>query len=912
MMKRFLVWVLMLLFSVGVVAAQGEPALDMENYTLDNGLEVILVRDDSAPTVAVSVLYRVGSADDPEGKSGFAHLFEHVMFQGSAHVEQGQFDQLLELRGGRINAFISNDFTFYYETLPSNQMPLALWLEADRMASLAVTQAALESERSIVFNEYYERVGNSPYGYAIQELFTLPYDYAPYERPVIGDLNDLNSATIETVRDFHETFYVPNNATLAVVGDIDFDVARGYIDDYFGAIPPGENIPERPTFDLAALESDAETRVQMTDTLASQPALMIGYQTPPADHPDYPAIELLSRILAQGNSSRLNVNVVDQGEALVATAFSSANQGPSLFGVYMLPNFGGDLADLEAAYTRELNDIVENGVGADELERAINQIRSSRVLELETALSLALTVQEANYYYGDPLAFYDTLDAFETVTSADVQRVAVEYLAPERAHVIEVVSGEAEAAEELPDPIFSDDPSEVVAYDFVIAQDTPPEPLEQSTFTMPDITVETLDNGLEVIVVVQPLVPIISLSMYMVGGEAASPPDKAGIASTTGYLLTRGTESMSAQALAATIESGGGSISGGASNDALNVGVFGLREQTDLAFELLGDMVLTPAFSEDEVALVVEQNVSGLENDLDNADFVASRTFTRTLYSGHPYGNVETLAGTQSLTRDDVAAFYASQAHPENAFLIVSGDITAARALEMAETTFGSWEGVGDFTPTVFPEVEESDGLQIILVDRPDSSQAEIRIGALTPQGLDGQYAARVMTTILGQGFSSRLFEVVREEYGYAYSIFSTVNFPADQGRFLVSLGSANDTAVDAIRQTLSEIERIREEAVASDELEIARQGMAGRFALQLESYSDYVGALAAYKLRGQEFDTLAQYPSFVSDVSAEDVQAAAETYIAYDNLLVVVVGSADALLEDLETLGDVTVVEVE
>lgn len=266
----------------------------------------------------------------------------------------------------------------------------------------------------------------------------------------------------------------------------------------------------------------------------------------------------------------------------------------------------------------------------------------------------------------------------------------------------------------------------------------------------------------------------------------------------------------------------------------------------------------------------------------------------------------------ESITRDDVVAFYESQAHPQNAFLMITGDITVEQALEMAEVTFGGWEGTGEFTPMTYPEVTQPNGLQIILVDRPDSSQAEIRIGALTPPGLGGQYEARVMTTILGQGFSSRLFEVVREENGYAYSIFSTLNFPADRGRFLVSLGSANDTAVDAIRQTLNEIERIRLEPVEVDELEIARQGMAGRFALQLESYSDYVSALAAYKLRSQAFETLAQYPSLVSGVTADDVQVAAQSYIDYDNLLIVVVGSADALLADLETLGEVTVIPVE
>jgi zinc protease len=811
-MRRILL-LLVLMLGIGV-AAQDEDVLDLETYALENGLEVILVRDDSAPTVAVSLLYRVGSADDPEGKNGFAHLFEHVMFQGSANVEPGQFDQLLELRGAQINAFVSNDFTVYYETLPSNQLPLALWLEADRMASLAVTQAALESERSIVFNEYYERVGNAPYGQAIQTLFTIPFDYPPYEQPVIGNLEDLNRATLDTVQEFHDTYYVPNNATLAVVGDIDFDVARAYIGDYFGSIPAGENVPERPMFDLALLEPEAEERLQLTDPLASLPALMIGYQTPPANHPDYPAIELLSRILAVGNSSRLSVNVVDQGEALAAQAFSSANQGPSLFGAFMLPNFGGTLEDLEAIYNRELTNIVDNGVTQEELDRAVNQIRSSRVLELETVLSLALTVQEANYYYGDPLAFYDTLEAVEAVTPEDVQRVAAEYLAPERAHVLEVTPGAAAEAEELPDPLFTDDPSATIAYDFVQEQTTPPEPLEQATFTLPEITTSTLGNGLEVIVVEQPLVPIISANLYMVGGEAAAPPDKAGIAGMTGYLLTRGTATRSAQELSAIIEADGGSLTGGASSDALNAGVFGLVEQTELAFELLGDVVLNPAFSEDEVALALEQSLSGLENSLDNADFVAGRTFTRTLYAGHPYGNVETLESIEGMTRDDIVAFYESQAHPENAYLIVTGDITTERALELADATFGAWEGVGEFTPLAFPEIDGPDGLQIVLVDRPDSTQAEIRIGAFTPPGLDGQYPARVMTNILGQGFSSRLFEVVREELGYAYSIFSTVNFPADQGRFLVSLGSANETAIDAVQQTLNEVKRIREAEV--------------------------------------------------------------------------------------------------
>ena len=429
--------VLSLRLGADAAVAQDTGLLNVTDDVLDNGLRVILVEDHSAPTVAIDVWYRVGGADDPPGRSGFAHLFEHMMFQGSANVPRGAHNDLVSEAGGNANATTAVDRTNYFQALPAHQLPLGLWLEADRMRSLVVDEANFTREREVVKEEYRQRIQNQPYGEAQLRLQTLPYDYPPYQRPVIGSIADLDAATADEVRAFHAAYYKPNNAVLVVAGDVDVAATRELVRRYFGDIPRRDPAPARPPYLPVARQQ--EERVTLQDSLARVPATLIGYVVPPRDQPDFYAADLLAFVLGGGESSRLARALLDSGLATSASTWVAGNLGPSLFGVVLVPNPGVEPERLEQVYADELERVRTAGVDPDELTKAVNRVRTQRIRGLQSALGLAESVQAATFYLGDPRGVLADLERYRAVTSADLQRVTVRYLAPEARRVIQVV-----------------------------------------------------------------------------------------------------------------------------------------------------------------------------------------------------------------------------------------------------------------------------------------------------------------------------------------------------------------------------------------------------------------------------------------------------------------------------------------
>ena len=907
-MKRLVILMLCLL-AIGGASLAADQELDLQQYVLDNGLEVILARDTTAPTVAVDIWFRVGSANDPADKSGFAHLFEHLMFEGSPHVPSGEMDQLLERVGGSSNAFASSDITGYYDTVPSHQLPLALWIEADRMGGLAVTQESLDNQRAIVIEELQLRYDNSPYGPAVRALLTVPYSYEPYKRHTAGSIEDVNRANLEDVIDFHRAYYVPNNATLVVAGDIDFAATRALIDELFAPIPRGDDPPALP--DYLPVDQEEAEYITIEDPLINLPALLVAYEIPPLVSDDYPALDLLSRVLSVGDSSRLAKRLVDTGLALQADAWIIDNRGPGIFAFILIANVGVDLAELEAASYEELQKIIDEGVPQEELDKVIAGIRSSSILGLETALGLAQSVQNANYYFGDPRAVFTGIDRYKAVVSEDIQRVAIEYLEESDRHVFNVVETDAEPAPKVL-PYAAEDIVELEPeYRYVIEQSEAPPPLDSNAFSFPTITENVLDNGLEVVVIEQPNMPIISLDVYFAGGSTAAPQDLPGLAGITGDLITRGTITRSAQDIAGAIEQVGGAVGSGAGSDSMSLGVFALIEDADLAFELLADMTLNANFPENEVERERTERISALEANLAEPGFVAGRTFGRLLYEGHPYGNATTFDSLKAITRDDIVAFYESRRQPDNAVLIIAGAITTEEGLAYARQHFADWQGTAQAVD--FPPLPEHSGQRLILVDRPGSTQANFIMGNLGIQGASLDYfPARVMNYVLGGTFSSRLVQNIREEKGYTYSIGSGFSYPADRGRFVVTAAVRNDVIAPALEEVFKEIEVMQNEALSDEEINDARDGIVGRFVFGLETYQDFVESVASYKIRGVELDRLNKWLGYIKGVSTEDVLDIANTYIHPEDFIIVVVGDASVIQEQLQTLGEVTLLEAE
>ena len=426
--------------------AQNPAKVPFEQYTLDNGLTVILSEDHSAQVVAVTLYYDVGSRNERPGRTGFAHLFEHMMFQGSENVQKRQHSELIQFAGGTVNGTTAEDRTFYFEVLPSNRLNLGLWLEADRMRSLAVTDSNFTNQRQAVKEERRLRVDNQPYAGAIAEQSYTLYDSSacfPYSHSIIGSMADLDAATTAEARQFFQTYYAPNNATLVIVGDFDPAAAKRMIQDYFGRIPRGttpQPLPCDPRFGAGP------QRRSVRDDKATLPATVQLFRAPAYDHADYPALELLATVLGQGESSRLNRRLAREAKAAIAAQsflnLFGPRRGPGVFMAFAIANQGVRLDSLDGLLTREIARIAGEGVSEQELTKAKNSYRATLIMGRQQALSVADALQSAKMFLGSPEAVNTNYERYLRVTVDDVKRVAATYLRPDNSLTL-LISSEA-------------------------------------------------------------------------------------------------------------------------------------------------------------------------------------------------------------------------------------------------------------------------------------------------------------------------------------------------------------------------------------------------------------------------------------------------------------------------------------
>lgn len=916
---------------------------ELIDYTLPNGLRVILAEDHSAPVVAVDIWYHVGGANDPDGRSGFAHMFEHMMFEGSANIANDQYHALLEAIGANNNAYTANDKTAYWEVAPANELPRVLWMESDRMASLAVTQEAFETQREVVIEEFNQNVANRPYGAANRRLFTQPMQgYVPYERAVIGNPDDLRASSLDELQAFHNTYYKPSNATLVIVGDIEVELTKILVQAYFGDIPAGEKptpiteqYPLPDEFPVLRTDPDTSCQIGSEEVLVDPQVELQRFAAtvagPPRGTPDFYALDLLVDILGSGDSSRFEQNIVRQG--LAASAFTGLSDylGASVLYAGIFPNSGDTIESAQALLMAEFEKVRAGGVTQAELDRIKKRVLVSSITSFrDSTLSTAEWLQDAVLTFGDPRAMVGELAQYEAVTLADIQRVAQTYLCDRPMNTqITLPEGEQKLAARpglLVEPVDvagTDAPGpEVLEIELtdellaglpegIITRTQVPASLPVAESNFPPFETFTLDNGLEVIFVEQNEVPKLQLQLYMGGGSAAAPADKHGLVDFMAELLTKGTAIRSAAQIAERIESAGGSVSSEAALEWVSLSVNALRTDTRLAFNLLEDMARHSVFPQNEFEVIKQQTLTFLEQDEVDPDTLANRQFGRLAYGGHPYGNYTSRETVENISRDDVVEFYNTYFKPNNALLVIVGDISAEEARAQTERVFGGWPSgqVPDYL--AYPEAKLGDTSVIYLVDRPDSEQATIQIGnrGINARNPD-RYAIEVLNAALGGGASSRLFANLRESKGYTYGIYSRFGRPNDTSTFRVLSDVDQDHAADAVREILNELERIQTEPLSEQELVDTKGLLIGNFALAIEDPADFARQLATRYLTGVPLEELNTYLQNLEEVTAEEVQAAAVEYIDTEQPIIVVVGRADVVKPQLEELGPVVVVD--
>lgn len=420
-------WNLLLIccLGVGFLSAQTNK-IEFEEYTLDNGLKVILHQDKSVPTVAVSVMYHVGSKNENPDRTGFAHFFEHLLFEGSKNIERGQFDKYVNNAGGTNNANTSHDRTYYYEIFPSNQLELGLWLESERMFHAKVETKGIETQREVVKEERRERVDNQPYGSLVENIFNRAYKEHPYKWPILGSNEHIEAAQEEDYMNFYKTFYVPNNAILSIAGNIDLSEAKTLIEQYFGSIPKGTRKIRRPSVKEPAL--GGEIRDTIFDNI-QLPAVVHAYRIPEQGTEDFYAMEMLGTLLSGGQSSRMNKAIVDeQQKALAAGAFPFGLEDPGLTIAFAIANIGVDPKDLEQSMIAEIERTQNELISEQEFQKLRNQTENGFITSNSTMAGIAESLANYEMYFGDANLVNTELERYMNVTREDIQRVAKKYL----------------------------------------------------------------------------------------------------------------------------------------------------------------------------------------------------------------------------------------------------------------------------------------------------------------------------------------------------------------------------------------------------------------------------------------------------------------------------------------------------
>ena len=920
--RRSIVFLIaLLLMSVTIVEAQkGDklPKLAYKEFKLKNGLRVILHPDRSTPIVAVNVWYHVGSKNEEPGRTGFAHLFEHMMFQGSKNYNDDYFKPLQEA-GANINGSTNPDRTNYYEVVPSNFLELALFMEADRMGGLldAMTMDKLNNQRDVVKNERRQRYDNQPYGTAFEKIASLiyPKDH-PYHWTTIGSLDDLTAASMADVQAFFRKYYAPNNASLVIAGDYDEKQAMQWVEKYFGPIKSSGDI-DRP--DPAKPKIDGEIRKEYEDAVRLPRRYFIWHSVPTGDK-DEAALDILASILSSGRGSRLQSSLVFD-KKLVQSIF--ANNGTreiaGTFNITATARPNASLDDAEKEIDSIIADIKKNPPTAEEVARAKNAYESRFIFGLQTILGKADRMNSNATFFGKPDYFQEQLDEYTKVTPADVSRVANEYLTGDRL-VMSFVPGKSAGAPQrgaAANRPTSDSGDEEEAREETGKKQTDysknlPKSGPDPKFTLPKVEKKKLSNGLEVWMVPQKELPIVSMNLIIRTGGTANPKGKEGLASMTAGLLNEGTRNRSAVEISNGLQALGASINSGSDWDSTDASLLTTKKNLDPALEIYADVITNASFPADEFETAKRRALVGLLQRKDNPNAIAGIAYSRLLYGGdHPYGRP--LSGNEdsirSMTRDDLAKFYGEYYLPNNAVLIVAGDIDGKSIVPKLEKAFANWKP-GKVEAAKVPGTADFEKPGIYIVDKPGAAQSVINIGQPGVSRDNPDYIPiQVMNFILGGQFSSRVNMNLREDKGYTYGARTGFSFRRGAGPFTASAGVQTAVTKESVIEFLKELNGIRGTIpVTQEELDYSKQGLIRRFPSTVETIGQISNQLSNLIVYNLPDDTINQYLKQISKVTLADIDRVAKKYLDPSKMAIVIVGDRGVIeprLKQIDGLGD-------
>lgn len=912
-----------------VTAAPGEMKISYKKYRLPNGLTLIIHEDHSDPIVHVEVTYHVGSARETPGKSGFAHFFEHMMFQGSMHVKDEEHFKIVQGAGGQMNGTTNRDRTNYFETLPANYLETALWLEADRMGFLldSVTQKKFEVQRATVKNEKGERVDNVPYGKRgeINDAALYPQGH-PYSWPTIGYLEDLDRVNVDDLKNFFMRWYGPNNACVVIAGDVNTEQAIKLTEKYFGPIPKG---PEVRPMRTEPVRLPDNKYVNYGDNVFA-PMYAFTYPSVKSYHADEPALDVLGYILGNGNNSILYKNFIkpEPQKAIQAVSFNSSSELAGEFGVIFLamPNFEGD-NDIEKGFMATLNEFDAKGVTEDDLNRAKGQFETS-IIQVMNSVASRASVLSSTWYLShgntklEKFNLNDELARYQKVTKEDVMRVFRQYIKGKNYTLVNIFPKKANAAankEETKEVSSSGTATktelEYKGLSYTVPKDNfdrskRPDAGAAKSTEIPNFYATNWSNGIKVIGTETKESPVITILLNMKGGNiAVGDPAKTGLASLTADMMSEATQNFTSEQFENELDKLGSSINFGAGSDNHFMQVICLKKNLDATLKLVEEKLLRPKFNADEFKLNQSQNYQGISSQKYDAGATADLAFSKLIYgksiAGEPVGG--TLKSIKAMTMKDVQSYYDRFYAPDFATLTIVGDVSEQEVL--AKLAFlQNWKKKGVvFPPLPTPPVANGTAKQVMLVDKYKAAQSEIRIGNIgQTYDWNGKFfKTNAMNYPLGGNFNSRLNLNLREDKGFTYGIRSyNTGYRDRPGVYEIATGVRTSSTDSALREIMYEVNNYRDNGITDEELEFMKKSITQSDALRYETNfqkASFLNRLLEYDLPK---DYIRQQNLTIKSLTKEEINAIAKEILQPDKMIILIVGDKEKIKVPVEKLG--------
>lgn len=909
-----------------VSASGSDRVIPFKKFILPNGLTLVVHEDHSDPIVHVDVTYHVGSARELVGRSGFAHFFEHMMFQGSEHVRDEEHFKIVTESGGTLNGTTNLDRTNYFETMPSNRLETALWLEADRMGWFldSVTQQKFEIQRATVKNERGQNYDNRPYGLVYEKTVEALYPFGhPYSWTTIGYIEDLNAASLDDLKRFFLRWYGPNNATLTVAGDVKTDEVVRLVEKYFGNIPRGvevKNMLPQP------VKLDKDRYVSYEDNIRF-PLIRITFPTVEARHKDEAALDILAKILGKGNNSILYQHFVKTQKAVQASAYNSANElaGELVISVFSYP--GTSLAETEKEIRQLLADFEKRGISDDDLNRFKAQHEANEIRSLQSVSGKARKLAYYQTFIGNPNYLKQDLDRYNAVTKEDVMRVFNTYIKNKPAVILSVVpKGKSELIAqpdnykrpEVPEG-YKNDLSEYENLQYIKGQypfdaSYRPQPGPNPVIQVPDYWTAEFENGLKLIGTEYDELPVIVMRIFLEGGKLLDGMDKVGLADLTAKMMNEGTKNYSAEQMSLNLELLGSSINVSASSEGIEINVFSLKKNFDKTLEYLKEIMFSPRFDQSDFERLKKQQLEAIANQKNQASTIANNVLNRVMYGDENIYSIPTI-GTEktvsSITLEDVKRYYQQFFSPSVANVVLIGSVGKKDILKKLEF-LKTWEGDVVKLPT-FSSPKGASKTTLYFVDKPGAAQSEIRVGlpGLQWDATGDFFHAGIMNYPFGGAFNSRLNLNLREKRGYTYGVRSYFRGSKFTGMFTISGGFLAHATDSVVMEILNELTNYRENGVTEQELVFTKNSIGQSDALKYETPMQkavFMSNIITYNLDKNfvkiQNDILKKLTSF-------DLNQLAKQLLKLDKLAIIVVGDKAKVFEKLKKL-NIPIVEMD